>query len=93
MLGDVLRPKTFAGLFGAAPSVAFATLVIAFVTHGATYVRAEAVGMLLGALALLVYGGVVAYLLMRRSNVVGAATGSLIVWFAVALSGWALVLR
>jgi hypothetical protein len=26
MLGDVLRPKSFAGLFGAAPSVALATL-------------------------------------------------------------------
>jgi hypothetical protein len=26
MLGDMLRPKSFAGLFGAAPSVALATL-------------------------------------------------------------------
>ena len=30
MLGDMLRPKSFAGLFGAAPSVALATLCIAF---------------------------------------------------------------
>jgi hypothetical protein len=29
ILGDVLRPKSFAGLFGAAPSVALATLGIA----------------------------------------------------------------
>jgi len=29
MLGDVLRPKRFAGLFGAAPAVALATLGIA----------------------------------------------------------------
>jgi hypothetical protein len=29
MLGDVLKPKSFAGLFGAAPSVALATLGIA----------------------------------------------------------------
>ena len=27
MLGDVLRPKSFACLFGAAPSVALATLI------------------------------------------------------------------
>ena len=27
-LGDVLRPKSFAGLFGAAPSIALATLII-----------------------------------------------------------------
>ena len=35
-LGDVLRPKTFAGLFGAAPSIAIATLLITYVTKGAT---------------------------------------------------------
>lgn len=35
MLGDVLRPKSFAGLFGAAPSVALATLGIAIYQHGA----------------------------------------------------------
>lgn len=37
MLGDVLRPKSFAGLFGDAPSVALATLGIAIVQHGAAY--------------------------------------------------------
>jgi hypothetical protein len=26
VLGDILRPKSFAGLFGAAPSIALATL-------------------------------------------------------------------
>jgi hypothetical protein len=31
-----LRPKTFAGLFGAAPSVALATLGIAVYRHGPT---------------------------------------------------------
>jgi uncharacterized protein DUF3147 len=31
LLVDVLRPKSFAGLFGAAPSVALATLAIAIV--------------------------------------------------------------
>ena len=34
MLGDLLRPKSFAGLFGAAPSVAFATLGIAIYQQG-----------------------------------------------------------
>ena len=31
VLGDLLRPKSFAGLFGAAPSVALATLGVALV--------------------------------------------------------------
>jgi hypothetical protein len=37
MLGDILRPKSFAGLFGAAPSVALATLAIAVYQHGRDY--------------------------------------------------------
>jgi hypothetical protein len=30
VLGDVFRPKSFGGLFGAAPSVALATLTLTF---------------------------------------------------------------
>ena len=37
VLGDMLRPKSFAGLFGAAPSVALATLSIAIHQHGPGY--------------------------------------------------------
>jgi len=32
VLGDVLQPKSFAGLFGAAPSVALATLALTMLT-------------------------------------------------------------
>jgi hypothetical protein len=32
LLGDILRPKSFAGLFGAAPSVALVTLGLALLT-------------------------------------------------------------
>ena len=34
-LGDALRPKSFAGLFGAAPSIALATLLITLSHKGA----------------------------------------------------------
>ena len=37
MLGDILRPKSFAGLFGAAPLVALATLTLAFVAPPIAY--------------------------------------------------------
>ena len=40
--GDVLRPKSFAGLFGAAPSVALATLTLAFWKPGAAMWRRRA---------------------------------------------------
>ncbi|MHC6153083.1 hypothetical protein ACVSQB_14940 [Bradyrhizobium elkanii] len=41
ILGDVLRPKNFAGLFGAAPSVALATLDLPFYKHGGDCVSSE----------------------------------------------------
>ena len=50
MLGDVLRPKSFAGLFGAAPSVALATLGIAVYRHGAGYAAQQTWAMTAGAL-------------------------------------------
>jgi hypothetical protein len=36
-LGDLLKPKSFAGLFGAAPSVALATLGLTIVADGKAY--------------------------------------------------------
>ena len=52
MLGDVIRPKSFAGLFGAAPSVALATLGIAIYQHGAGYAALQSQTMMAGAIAL-----------------------------------------
>ena len=49
MVGDVLRPKSFAGLFGAAPSVGLATLTLAFCKHGGMYVSIEGRSMILWA--------------------------------------------
>ena len=47
-LGDVLHPKTFAGLFGAAPSIAIAALLTTYETKGATVVVTEARSMVIG---------------------------------------------
>ena len=41
VLGDTLRPKSFAGLFGAAPSIALATLLITLSQKGAQFVGLE----------------------------------------------------
>jgi hypothetical protein len=48
MLGDMLRPKSFAGLFGAAPSVALATLGIAVYMHGTGYAARQTWAMAAG---------------------------------------------
>jgi len=39
IIGDLLKPKSFAGLFGAAPSVALATLGLTVATEGASSCR------------------------------------------------------
>ena len=85
MLGDMLRPKSFAGLFGAAPSVALATLGIAVYRHGASYAAQQSWAMTAGAIALAVYGLVVCQLLIRaRLRAAPATLLSLVVWLIVA---------
>jgi uncharacterized membrane protein len=85
MLGDMLRPKSFAGLFGAAPSVALATLGIAVYRHGAGYAAQQSSAMTAGAIALAVYGLVVCQLLIRAQlRAVPATLLSLVVWLIVA---------
>jgi uncharacterized protein DUF3147 len=86
LLGDVLRPKSFAGLFSAAPSVALATLSIALMQHGGHYAAVQGQGMLLGAVALLVYSVMVCQLLMRACwDALPATLAALLVWLFAAL--------
>lgn len=89
-LGEIFRPRSFAGLFGAAPSIAIATLMITIWKEGRPYAALEARSMIIGAAALCVYSVVVFRLLKRRH--LGALLSSLSAigaWFAVALGfGW-----
>ena len=81
LLGDLLRPKGFAGLFAAAPSVALATLSLAAFTQGTDYAQIEARSMIFGAVALLLYAvGCVYFLAIRRYKTAPTATLMLIVW-------------
>ena len=85
ILGDILRPKSFAGLFAAAPSVALATLGIALYRHGADYAALQSRAMTAGAIALAVYSVVVCHLLVRaRLRAAPATLLSLVVWLIVA---------
>ena len=45
-LGDIFRPKSFAGLFGAAPSIALATLGLTIAHSGRLYAAIEARSMI-----------------------------------------------
>lgn len=87
VLGDVLRPKSFAGLFGAAPSVALATLTIAVVKNGTSYAAIEARSMAWGGIAFLFYAFLVCHLVMRfRFSALAATSSMLVVWLIAALS-------
>jgi hypothetical protein len=91
VLGDVLRPKSFAGLFGAAPSVALATLGIAIYQHGESYAAVQTRSMMAGAVALAVYGVLVCQLLMRaRMRALPATLLSIVVWLAASFALWSI---
>lgn len=84
--GSVFQPKRFAGVFGAAPSVAIVTLALAFAHGGADQVRLQGRAMLCGAVAMLVYCAACIALTRREHLPVWLAAGlSWISWLAVAL--------
>ena len=64
-LGDILRPKSFAGLFGAAPSIALATIGLTIHHDGKAFAALEARSMMLGALAFYVYAAATSWVLRR----------------------------
>jgi len=93
-LGDALKPKSFAGLFGAAPSVALATLGLTLLADGKVYAALEARSMVVGAACLFMYSALFTWLTLRKKVDAAPATiGSLVVWLGVALGTWALFLR
>lgn len=89
VLGDIFRPKSFAGIFDAAPSVALATLSLTVAKEDGDYAALEARSMLAGALALAAYSQLCAVLLMRHNaSSLRSALAALPLWFAVAFGLW-----
>lgn len=94
LISDVLRPKTFAGIFGAAPSIALATLGLTFLTTGPAAASVDGRSMMAGALGLVTYGLVTSRLLLHSNgNAIGIVTGSTGAWFLVALGLWGAFFR
>ena len=85
-LGDIFRPRSFAGLFGAAPAIAIATLMITLWKQGTHDAATEGRSMLLGAAALGVYSVIVFGLLHRhRLSTLISSLSAMLGWLAVAL--------
>jgi hypothetical protein len=84
LIGSVLKPKSLAGLFGAAPSVALATLALTISKDGKTYAATEARSMV----ALVI-------LLLRRTRcrTLAATLFAVVVWFGVTFAIWGGLLK
>ncbi|HEX4152338.1 MAG TPA: DUF3147 family protein [Steroidobacteraceae bacterium] len=94
VIADVVRPKGFAGLFGAAPSVALATLALTVVSKGKLYASVEAKSMIAGAAAFLIYAVSCVYFIgMRHARTAPTVMALLGVWAVAALGLWTLWLR
>ena len=89
LISDLLKPKTFAGLFGAAPSVALATLGLTVLKNGKQYAAIEARSMIIGAVALLLYAAAVSYVLLRfKFSALPVTIIMLLLWLGVAPGLW-----
>ncbi len=94
VVAEILKPKSFAGIFGSAPSVALATLGLTAFLRPRSYVAAEGRSMLLGAVALLAYCILVGTLFRRSGHHALLEAGlPWLLWFAVAFGLWAWLLR
>ncbi len=90
VVGHILRPKWFAGLFGAAPSVAVASLAVTVVDKGHHDAALAAYAMLFGAAGFVAFSASVRPLL-TRVQAVTATSISCLVWVLVAVGGYFLV--
>ena len=92
MLGELVKPKRFAGIFSAAPSVALASLVVVLLSEGPGHIRLELEGMVAGAVAFVICTILGAFAIRRM----GALRASLVevgAWVVVAGGAYLLVLR
>jgi uncharacterized membrane protein (GlpM family) len=86
LIGDVVRPKRFAGLFGAAPSVALATLALTAAKDGSRVASIEARSMVLTSIGFIIYVYAVQRVLASGRWPAGvAALGALSIWGAAAI--------
>jgi hypothetical protein len=89
LVGDILKPKRLAGLFGAAPSVALATLLLTIGSHGKLFAATEARSMSVGAVGFFVYSCGVFWLLFRHKISALRCTLFLLpAWFLTAFGLW-----
>ena len=87
VLAEIFKPQSFAGLFGAAPSIALATIGIAIAHSGKAYAATEAHSMVFGAVGFFCYASAASWFLMRvKVHALSAALALLPLWLAVSVA-------
>jgi hypothetical protein len=92
LVGSVVKPKRFAGVFSAAPSVAIAGLLIAAHSISVDETRQDARSLILGAFAMII-AAVIGLPILKRLSALGTASWIAIIWLVVAAVGYFAVLR
>ena len=82
LISEVVAPKRFAGLFGAAPAVALAGLTVVLLSKGHHDAHENSIGMVAGSAGMVTYAATVVPLL-RRTKAPAAAAVALGAWFGV----------
>ncbi len=94
ILGDVIKPKSLAGISAAAPAVALATLVLTVHSKGVGYTALECRSMLAGSVAYLIFAVAVSFVQMRlKPKAMAGAAALLPLWCVAAAVLWAVWLR
>jgi len=89
IIGDLLKPTSFAGLFGAAASVALATLGLTIATEGASYAATESRSMIAGAIAFMAFTSCVSWVMMRfKLKALWVTICAIPLWLGVAFGLW-----
>lgn len=92
LAGEMLRPKSFAGVFAAAPSVAIASLTITGAVDGPAALALAGTGMVAGAIAM-VAACVVSIDAVKRFRSMRGSLAAIGVWLLVAGALYGVVLR
>lgn len=92
VLAEIFRPKSFAGLFGAAPSIALATIGVTIAHSGISDASAETRSMIFGALGFFCYARTASWILMRfKISALWVTVALLPLWFGASIAIYFLV--
>lgn len=90
LISQLCKPKQFAGIFSAAPSVLLAGLIITLFTKGTSHAILTVEGAIAGAIGLIAYC-IAATPAIKHMKTLPGSLLSLVAWFLVAVGTFALL--